>query len=107
MTGIIAIQNYQVIMYRNLGMTNTIALTLTAVWGTLATISAVLTTFFFDKLGRKPVIVSEIHVTTLAGTDIFTSTFPMDCKSRDVYWSLPYGHVTKLVTRAMQQWAGV
>jgi hypothetical protein len=58
MTGIIAIQNYQVIMYGNLGMTNTMALTLTAVWGTLATFSAAMTTLYFDKLGRKPVIVS-------------------------------------------------
>ncbi|KAF1816930.1 MFS transporter [Eremomyces bilateralis CBS 781.70] len=56
MSGIIAIQNYQVIMYNNLGMTNTMALTLTAVWGTVGTFSAVMTTFFFDKLGRKPVI---------------------------------------------------
>ncbi|CAO2654537.1 Nn.00g112700.m01.CDS01 [Neocucurbitaria sp. VM-36] len=56
MTGIIAIQNYQVIMYGKLGMNNTMALTLAAVWGTLATFSAVMTTFFFDKLGRKPVI---------------------------------------------------
>jgi hypothetical protein len=60
MTGIIAIQNYQVVIYSNLGMSNTMALTLTAVWGTLATLSAVVTTFFFDRLGRKPVIVSAV-----------------------------------------------
>jgi hypothetical protein len=62
MTGIIAIQNYQVMIYRNLGMTNTVALTLTAVWGTIGTFSAVMTTLFFDKLGRKPVIVSTLRV---------------------------------------------
>lgn len=65
MTGIIAIQNYQVIMYSNLGMTNTMSLTLTAIWGTLATFSAVMTTLYFDKLGRKPVIVSIIDNFTL------------------------------------------
>lgn len=47
-------------MYGKLGMSNTMALTLTAIWGTIATGSAVLTTFYFDKLGRKPVIVSVI-----------------------------------------------
>jgi hypothetical protein len=60
MTGIIAIQNYQVIMYTNLGMSNTISLTLTAVWGTLATFSAVMAALYFDKWGRKPVIVSYV-----------------------------------------------
>lgn len=58
LTGIIAIQNYQVVLYGQLGMSNTLALTLSAVWGTLATFSAVMATLYFDKLGRKPVIVS-------------------------------------------------
>lgn len=66
------IQNYQVIMYGNLGMSNTIALTLTAVYGTLATFSAVMTALYFDKLGRKPVLVGEVGMPAATNANIYS-----------------------------------
>lgn len=58
LTGIIAIQNYQVVIYQSLKFSNIMALILTGVYGTVATTSAAIATVLCDRIGRRKLIVS-------------------------------------------------
>ena len=55
-TGIIPLQNYQVTIYTKLGFTNTFALVLTGIWGTLGCFSSITASSIVDKLGRRPLL---------------------------------------------------
>lgn len=57
LTGIIPLQNYQVILYGQLGMSPVMSLILTGVYGTVGSISALYAAFCFDKVGRRVTIV--------------------------------------------------
>jgi MFS family permease len=52
-TGIIPLQNYQVILYESLGITNKLILILVGVWGTVTVISTSIGSSLFDKMGRR------------------------------------------------------
>ena len=65
-TGIIPLQNYQVILYTYLGVTNKTALVMVGVWGTLGTIFCIFGALTFDKLGRRKSLVGSLWVQFLA-----------------------------------------
>lgn len=52
-TGIVPLQNYQVILYEELGIGGELILVLVGVWGTLTVISTTIGSSLFDKLGRR------------------------------------------------------
>lgn len=57
LTGILPIQNYQVIIYQRLGFSQVFSLILTGIWGTNGTFSAVVASLFVvDRLGRRPLL---------------------------------------------------
>lgn len=56
MTGIIPIQNYQVVIYEKLGFTNVFSLILTGIWGTNGCFSALIAITVVDKLGCRPLL---------------------------------------------------
>lgn len=53
LTAIIPLQNYQTILYTQLGLTGKMPLVLVGVWGTIGTIFCCGGAFFFDRLGRR------------------------------------------------------
>ena len=57
LTGVIPIQNYQVIIMEKLGFQPVMTLIVAGVWGTQATLSAVWTGLLYDKLGRRMIMV--------------------------------------------------
>jgi len=65
-TGIIPLQNYQVLLYNYLGVTNKIALVMVGVWGTLGTIFCTIGALSFDKLGRRKSLLGSLWVQFLA-----------------------------------------
>jgi MFS family permease len=65
-TGIIPLQNYQVILYQYLGVTNKMALIMVGVWGTIGTIFCVIGALTFDKLGRRKSLMGSLWVQFLA-----------------------------------------
>ncbi|KIW08633.1 uncharacterized protein PV09_00589 [Verruconis gallopava] len=65
-TGIIPLQNYQVILYQYLGVTNKMALVMVGVWGTLGTIFCCIGAWFFDRLGRRKSLLGSLWVQFLA-----------------------------------------
>lgn len=65
-TGIIPLQNYQVILYQYLGVTNKMALVMVGVWGTIGTIFCIIGALLFDKLGRRVSLLSSLWVQFLA-----------------------------------------
>lgn len=65
-TGIIPLQNYQVILYQYLGVTNKTALVMVGVWGTLGTIFCIAGALSFDKLGRRKSLLTSLWVQFLA-----------------------------------------
>ncbi|KAF2122238.1 MFS transporter [Lophiotrema nucula] len=57
LTGIIPIQNYQVVIYQRLGFTQVFSLILTGIWGTNGCFSAIVASLFVvDRLGRRPLL---------------------------------------------------
>ncbi|OQV11272.1 hypothetical protein CLAIMM_15133 [Cladophialophora immunda] len=56
LTGVIPIQNYQVIVYQTMGFSTVLSLVLTGVYGTIATTSAGLAMCFCDRIGRRKLI---------------------------------------------------
>jgi ABC-type glycerol-3-phosphate transport system permease component len=57
MTGVIPIQNYQVVIYQKLGFSQVFSLVLTGIWGTNGTFSSVVAGWFVvDRLGRRPLL---------------------------------------------------
>ena len=65
LTAVIPLQNYQVILYRTLGIGNKMALVLVGVWGTTALIVSCFAAYFFDILGRrKNFFISLVTLTT-------------------------------------------
>lgn len=61
-----ALQNYQVILYQYLGVTNKMALVMVGVWGTIGTIFCCIGAVLFDKLGRRVSLLSSLWVQFLA-----------------------------------------
>lgn len=59
MTGIIPLQNYQVVIYQKLGFSTVFSLVLTGIWGTNGCISCLCASSIVDKLGRRPLLVSH------------------------------------------------
>lgn len=66
LSGVIVIQNYQVILYQQIGFSNVMSLVLTGIWGTVGMTSAALSALFFDSLGRRKTMV-RIYPTVDAG----------------------------------------
>jgi hypothetical protein len=65
LTAIIPLQNYQVLLYRALGIGPKMALVLVGVWGTTALIVSCFAAYFFDILGRrKNFFISLFTLTT-------------------------------------------
>ena len=58
MTGIIPLQNYQVVIYQKLGFSTVFSLVLTGIWGTNGCISCLCAGSIVDRLGRRPLLVS-------------------------------------------------
>lgn len=57
MTGVIPIQNYQVVVYQKLGFSQIFSLVLTGVWGTVGSLSSVVAGWLVvDRLGRRPLL---------------------------------------------------
>lgn len=57
LTGIIPLQNHQVVIYQKLGFSQVFSLVLTGIWGTNGCFSAVVASVFVvDKLGRRPLL---------------------------------------------------
>ncbi|KAK5956400.1 hypothetical protein OHC33_002977 [Knufia fluminis] len=52
-TAIIPLQNYQVILYKALGLSGKMPLILVGVWGTTALLVGIVGAYFFDRLGRR------------------------------------------------------
>lgn len=78
LTGIIPLQNYQVILYGRLGLDQVMSLIITGVWGMVATISALYAAFCFDMVGRRVTIVSlslpSIPLTNGCGSSFLISS---------------------------------
>lgn len=53
LTAIIPLQNYQVLLYKSLGIRGKLTLVLVGVWGTTALIVGLGGMYFFDRLGRR------------------------------------------------------
>lgn len=62
LTGVIPLQNYQVVIYQKLGFSQVFSLVLTGIWGTNGCISALVATGVVDKLGRRPLLVMAKRV---------------------------------------------
>ncbi|OQV10459.1 hypothetical protein CLAIMM_14453 [Cladophialophora immunda] len=67
LSGVIVIQNYQVILYTNVGFSNVMSLILTGVWGCVGTLSAVYAALCFDLMGRRPTMFISYFL-IVAGT---------------------------------------
>jgi hypothetical protein len=72
LSGVIVIQNYQVLLYQKIGFSNTMSLVLTGIWGSVGTVSAIISAICFDFYGRRPTMVSQrlplpisVHLTYL------------------------------------------
>ncbi|OAL24111.1 hypothetical protein AYO20_10723 [Fonsecaea nubica] len=66
LTAIIPLQNYQVILYRSLGVTGKLALILIGVWGTVGVIFSTIGASLFDKLGRRVSFFISMTVVLIA-----------------------------------------
>ncbi|KIW89540.1 uncharacterized protein Z519_09696 [Cladophialophora bantiana CBS 173.52] len=53
LTGVIPLQNYQVIVYGSLGISGKLPLVLVGIWGTVGVLSNIPGAWFFDKWGRR------------------------------------------------------
>lgn len=73
LTAIIPLQNYQVILYKSLGLGGRMSLILVGVWGTTALIISCFGAYFFDKLGRR--VNFFISLTVLTIGSIFLVAF--------------------------------
>ncbi|EXJ54852.1 uncharacterized protein A1O5_12918 [Cladophialophora psammophila CBS 110553] len=67
LSGVIVIQNYQVILYTNVGFSNVMSLILTGVWGCVGTLSAIYAALCFDLMGRRPTMFISYFL-IVAGT---------------------------------------
>lgn len=76
-TGIIPLQNYQVILYQYLGITNKMALVMVGVWGTLGTIFCIAGALSFDKLGRRKSLLGSLWVQFLASIAMVICKFTL------------------------------
>jgi MFS family permease len=69
LTGIIPLQNYQVVIYQKLGFSQVFSLVLTGIWGTNGCISALVATGVVDRLGRRPLLVGYAEFILIAIAD--------------------------------------
>ena len=65
LTAIIPLQNYQVILYKSLGIGTKMSLVLVGVWGTTALLVSLATAYFFDRLGRRKMFFMSLITLTL------------------------------------------
>ncbi|OAP59588.1 hypothetical protein AYL99_06886 [Fonsecaea erecta] len=56
LTGEIPLQNYQVILFGKLGLSQVMSLVLTGIWGSVGVCSAIYAGYLSDKLGRRKII---------------------------------------------------
>ncbi|KIW85243.1 hypothetical protein Z517_00633 [Fonsecaea pedrosoi CBS 271.37] len=68
LTGIVPLQNYQVLLYAALGIGNKMSLVLVGVWGMVTIISTCCGTYYFDKIGRKKSFYISITIVMIAST---------------------------------------
>lgn len=61
-TGIIPLQNYQVIVYASLGLTGKMPLILVGVWGTVGVLSNLPGAWWFDSFGRRRMVFVSMGV---------------------------------------------
>jgi MFS family permease len=95
LSGIIVIQNYQVILYTNVGFSEKMSLILTGVWGSVGTLSAVYAAFCFDLLGRRPTMFISWTLITL-GSMVTCITWAVYEKGGSVDQSLGKGIITAM-----------
>jgi hypothetical protein len=70
-TGIIPLQNYQVIVYTALGMSNKLSLILTGVWGTTGTVVNISSALIMDRISRRACFFIAISI-CLVGSILLT-----------------------------------
>ncbi|KIV95265.1 hypothetical protein PV10_02938 [Exophiala mesophila] len=95
LSGVIVIQNYQVILYTNVGFTAVMSLILTGVWGTVGTISATYSAFCFDRMGRRPTMIFS-YVLIILGTLITCITWAIYEKNGSTDRSLANGIIVAM-----------
>ena len=84
-TGIIPLQNYQVILYTQLGIANKVALVMAGVWGTCGTIFCTIGALVFDKFGRRKSLLGSLWVQFLASIAMVICKFLLN--GMDLYLS--------------------
>lgn len=70
LTGIVPIQNYQVILFQYLGITDKLPLIMVGVWGTIGIIVSSIGTLLFDKVGRRRSLLFALSVQCAASIAI-------------------------------------
>lgn len=65
-TGIIPLQNYQVLLYEALGIKNKLILILVGVWGTVTVLSTTTGSLLFDKMGRRKAFFIAMWIILIA-----------------------------------------
>lgn len=61
-TGIIPLQYYQVILYETLGLSGKMPLILVGIWGTTATLVNIPGAYFFDRVGRRRIMLASLSI---------------------------------------------
>jgi hypothetical protein len=90
-TAIIPLQNYQVILYESLGITNKTILILVGAWGTLTVISTGIGSTTFDRLGRRRPFYFAMSIITIASI-LLTAFWATYAKTGNT--DTVYGHLT-------------
>lgn len=62
LTGIIPLQNYQVFIYQVCGFGPVMSLILVGIWGTMGVVAVLTLSPFFDRLGRRKMIVGTFDL---------------------------------------------
>jgi MFS family permease len=65
-TGIIPLQNYQVLLYEALGIKNKLILILVGVWGSVTVLSTTTGSLLFDRMGRRRAFFIAMSIITVA-----------------------------------------
>ncbi|EXJ74870.1 uncharacterized protein A1O5_01566 [Cladophialophora psammophila CBS 110553] len=89
-TAIIPMQNYQVILYEQLGFSNKLVLILVGIWGTITIVATTTGSLLFDYTGRKPPVYFAMGVMTIATIMLtaFWATFERSGSTNATYGRL-------------------
>ncbi|EHY61251.1 hypothetical protein HRR83_008951 [Exophiala dermatitidis] len=89
-TAIIPMQNYQVILYEQLGFSNKLVLILVGLWGTDTVVATTIGSLIFDYTGRKPPVYAAMGIMTIATIMLtaFWATFEKSGRTDATYGRL-------------------